>query len=261
MSLKILPASIKLILKPIVRLCLRHSIKLQTFLEYAKVVFIEAAEEELIKSQHEISVSKISVMTGVHRPDVVRLYMEKSPEKTEKNQISRIIGQWQHDSRFLTKAGKPKVLSALGMESEFVQLVHSVSADLNPYTILYELERTGIIERKDNSIKLASRLYLPKGDIEEGLRLLSQDTDDLICAVEENILSESKSLNLHIKTEYDNIVPEAEAEIRDWFIKQGSKFHEETREFLSKYDRDINKKLSREGGKKRVVLGTFSRVE
>ena len=252
---------VKAVVRPVARFCLRHSIKLQELIEICKSAFIQAASEELLRRGGDMSVSRISVMTGVHRPDVMRLTRSEAPLKTSPNLISRVIGQWQHDSRFRTKSGKPRTLTCEGLGSEFVQLIRSVSGDLNPYTVLFELERIAAVERTRHGLRLKARMYISKGDAQQGFDLLSHDMNDLVLCVEENVLARDTTPNLHIKTEYDNIVPEALTEIRAWLVKEGATFQRRVREYLAAFDRDVNSSLEGKGASIRVCLGTFSRVE
>ena len=252
------------LLRPIVKFCLSHGLKLQDVTESLKVEFIESAKSEAKRQGFPSSVSRLSVMTGVHRPDVQRLFEGRGEEREPKNQIGRIIGQWQHDKRFTTPSGKPKTLAIQGKQSEFVDLVQSVSADLNPYTVLFELERSGLAERSKSGLKLISRLYVPKGNVESGFDLLAKDMEDLVFAVSENIFEKTENPNLHIRTEYDNIPLEYYEPIRKWLLEAGSGIHEKARDFLSKKDRDLNPELKKKSESKsglRVIFGTFARVE
>ena len=200
-------------------------------------------------------------MTGVHRVDVRRLHTLKSAPKKSKNIIHSIIEQWQHNPQFTSKSGKPRVLSFQSGEGEFTELVHSVSVDLNPYTVLFELERGKSIERTHRGIKFTDPVFKPQGDVREKCHLMAQDTEHLLLAVNENIFEKPKKPNYHILTEYDNIVEDAVPEIREWFLVQGSMFHDRARKFLSRFDKDLNPSLKKKKGGVRAVLGGFSRVE
>lgn len=246
------------LVKPIARFCVRRSLKLQDIVEALKVALLEVANEEMEKSGATPSTSKLSIMTGVHRRDVVRLLDEEKKERDDEGLLGRIIGQWRNDKRFCTVAGRPKVLESEGKESEFISLVRSVSKDVNPYAVLFELERVGAIERSKSGVKLRSQVFIPVGNVRQGLQLLASDAGDLYEGVEENIFHSPKVPNLHIKTEYDNISPEHEAEIREWLLREGTAFHQKARDFLSQYDRDINPKLADAPGSGRVAVGTFS---
>ena len=97
--------------------------------------------------------------------------------------------------------------------------------------------------------------------MKRGFDLAARDIDDLLRAVEGNLLDAPEMPHLHIKTHYDNIVPEALPKIQEWFLTKGKELHEEARKFLSKFDKDLNPKLSQKPGGARVALGTFSLTE
>lgn len=251
-----------LLLRPVMKFCLRHSLKLQEIIEACKITLLEVAAQELSASGKGITAGKLNIMTGVHRPDVQRLYKRSDHVKPLENIISRVVGQWQSDHRFTTPAGRrPRDLSISGKKSEFAKLVAAVSGDLNPYTVLFELERTGLIERKEDKVRLNSHVTVVSGNVETGFRLLSQDGDDLIRSVEENMLNPPSPRNLHGRTEYTSISVKYVDQIREWFLKEGAAFHARARKFLSRYDKDINRRISSADGEVRVTVCTFSRID
>ncbi|MBN8550247.1 MAG: hypothetical protein J0M12_13090 [Deltaproteobacteria bacterium] len=138
-----------------------------------------------------------------------------------------------------------------------------MNVDLNPYTVLFELERIGAVERTRGGVKLVSRLYNPQGDSVAAMGLLASDMSDLMLAVEENVEGGGNVAvpNLHIKTEYDNIPASKISEIREWCLREGSAFHQRVRNYLSQHDRDITAQPSGKDGTVRVAVGAFSRVE
>ncbi len=252
-----------ILLRPVVSFCVRHSIRLGDVLETLKAVYIEVSRDRLRQAGEDVSASRLSVMTGVHRKDVSRLLSSDSISKARQSLAARIIGAWRNSKRFCNASGKPRVLSAEGKQSEFAQLVASVSADLNPYTVLFELERIGAVERSRGGLKLTSRLYVPKGDVVGGMSLLASDVDDLMLAVEENLIGErsAQTPNLHIKTEYDNIPAHFAGRIREWCLREGSAFHQRARNFLSQFDRDLSPQGQKGGETIRVAVGAFSHVQ
>lgn len=249
------------LLRPVVRFCLRRSIKLQRFVEVAKAVFIEVGVEELEKSNLAPSVSRLSVMTGVHRKDVDRLRMGTTDESKGDDVLTRIIGHWQNSSEFSDRRGRPKVLHLSGAEGSFVELVHAVSKELNPYTILFELTRLQLVAREEDSIRLTGSEYAPASDPREGFRLLALDTEDLLRAAEENVFHVPVPPHLHLTTRYDNICPEFLPALRKWFMKEGEKFHFRARNYLSQFDKDFNVKLRNKPGGGIVAVGSFSFTE
>lgn len=247
-------------LRPVVRLCLRRSVHLGDVVELLKEVFVETAKGELRTAGEIPSLSRLSVMTGVHRKDVTRIERAKNSAPGGDNLIARVMAQWQHDGRFLTKGGKPRALAAEGRESEFAALVRTVNGeDVSPYAVLHEMERLGAVERGEKDVRLVWRDFVAGADLKTGLEMLAADTVDLGAAVEENVFNGSDlQKNLHLKTEFDNVTSKAIPAIRAWFVQEGSLFHHRVRDFLARYDRDMNPSLKDELGGCRVVLGTFS---
>lgn len=248
------------LLRPIVRFCIRRSIPVQFFIELGKTLYLEAAAVEMKSQGEKVNVSRLSVSTGLHRRDVVRLCREDAAPRPTKSLTSRIIGQWEHDSRFTTKAGRPRVLSFEGENSEFRQLVSLVSSDVNPGTLLFELDRIKAVERTKKGLRLCASRHVIVEDPKESFALLEQDAHDLICAVSENVFSSTETKHLHARTEFDNICPDDLAQIKRWVLKEGSAFHAKIRKYLARFDQDINPRLAKTGGAK-VTVGTFSICE
>ncbi len=257
---KVIRGFIKAALRPLLRFCVRNSIKIQEFTELSKNLYVEAAEEHLQKSQTEISASRISMMTGVHRRDVNRLRTSGPRVDSNRDLPARVIGQWQTHPDFVTKAGKARVLSFETAESEFAELVRSVSSDVSPYSVLFELERVGAVTKSTRGLKLVSEDYVPKGDTDAGLYFLETDTDDLLSATAENILEGAQPENLHLKTEYTRIDKEKIPLVREWILNEGSAFHRKIRGFLSQFDVDVNPS-AKPDNTSRVAVATFSITE
>ncbi|MCB0328663.1 MAG: hypothetical protein KDD70_03335 [Bdellovibrionales bacterium] len=237
---EVIPTAIRLLLRPVLRLCVRNSIKLQEILEMVKLVLVDVAKEDLERNGEAVSASKLSVVTGVHRKDVTRLERSGGEYKRPDNQIAKIMTQWQCDERFITKAGKPRVLHCEGRDSEFAELVGSVNGkDLSSYSVLFEMERLGMVERKGNSLKLKGRDYIHGDDVEAGLKVLAADANDLIAAVEENLFEEKNEKNLHLRTEFDRIPLTKLEEAKRWLLEEGSQFHKRARQYLSRLDLDL----------------------
>ncbi len=257
---KLLLEGLKQLFKPVARFCLNRSMKIQDAAEMLKFAFLEVAKEELQRDGKLISNSRLSVMTGLHRRDVVRLLLDGQEVHETAPLLLRVVGQWQQDPRFTDKKKTPKPLSIEGKKSQFVNLVQSVSKDLNPYTVLFELERVGAVRREGDEIVLNADVYVPDGDIKESLGLLGRDVEDLILAVDDNVFKKPSIPHLHIKTRYDNVCLSAVPELRKWCLELGARVHAEVRAKLAKYDKDVNPKLGDEPGGAVVSFGTFARV-
>ncbi len=249
------------LLEPLVRLALRAGIKLPSLLELLKQTYVDMSERELQTADTPITISRISLMTGVHRKDVTRILHSGAHEPDDSSLIARVLGLWNEDRRFQISNGQPRVLSYKGRGNEFASLVSVVSKELNPGSILAELRRVGAVQQTHQGLKLLKTGYVVKQDMTTALKFMSKDVNDLIETVQENVLGDSEARNLHLKTEYDNI-PDAYIDaIRVWLRKEGTAFHQRVQKYLSGFDRDVNPKTTKHEGKNRAALISFARIE
>lgn len=249
------------LLKPIVRFAMRRGMRFQEISEGLKAALVSTAKSELARSDKGKNVSRISVMTGLHRKDVSRIELGGLKDTSGLNLLARILGQWQSHPDYKLPNGKPKSLGLTGNDSEFAELVRTVSHDVSPYTVLFGLEEAGAVKRSGDKVSLIKEAYSVPENVEASLSMLASDSNDLMQAVDENIFAQEKIPNLHVTTSYDNICQDKLAEIRDWLLDQGSAFHERAREYLSKFDKDANPRLYKSVGGARVSLCAFSFTE
>ena len=252
------------VIRPAVGFCLRHSLKLQDLIEAAKLAFILQAKREVEKRGKRPNVSTVSVVTGIHRRDVDRLFEGEVTYEYSKDVATRVMGLWLDDPRFCNEHGSPKHLTCVGDDSEFHELVRCISRDLNPASVRFDLERVGAAVRTaDDKLCLLAASFIPKGDVQDGFMILAHDAHDLVQAVSDNVLYEQKPAHLHARTEYDKVRVDRLEEIQRMLLKEGLALHRRAREMISAADLDVNpqKKGEQIRGIARVVLGTFSFVE
>ncbi len=141
---------LRLLLRPIIRFCLRHSLSIQQITELTKASYVELAAEEMRAEGENPNVSRLRVITGLHRRDIVRLLEEGSSLEEGHSLILRVIGQWENSASSKSKSGEPKELSF----EQFKNLVSSINTDVNPAAVLFELERNKIAARSPKGIRL-----------------------------------------------------------------------------------------------------------
>ena len=237
------------LLRPAVRLALRHGGSVQELIECLKLVIFEEAKREI---KTGVTASKISLVTGLHRRDVTRLSKNETKFDSSDSVPLKVVGYWQ-------SARKSKALSFGKDSSEFNALCRAVSQDVNPASVLAELERVGAVVRDGDKVKLVKESYIPSGDASAGLAVLAADASDLFEAAHENITAPKEVPNLHRRTMYDNVHPAAVPELRRWLMEEGLALHERARKKISRFDQDINPSNCPEKGVK-VVIGTFGKV-
>ena len=250
---------LELILRPLVRFCLRYGHSFQEFLAVAKRLFVQLAEEEIRKTSSKVNVSRISVMTGLNRSEVDRLFGPEPEGPAERlGVLTRVLGQWRNHHDFTTSTGQPRSLTYRGEDSEFKQLVATVSKNINPGTVLFELQRKGYLKKTRQHINLQKEVFSLQSDPHKGFDLVARDIETLLQASEQNIYNLQPVSNLHIRTEYDNIIKSKLPEIRRWLVDEGKHFHKRARDYLSALDKDVNPGTENEEAGCRVTVTAFS---
>jgi hypothetical protein len=254
-------AYIRALLAPLVRWCLKRGVRSSQVEEILRESFVHEAQHEIEDAQGAFSVSKVSVMTGLHRTEVSRLLAGDRPDRGAHNILNRVLGLWASSARYRSAQGVPRDLTHEGLSSEFARLVAAVSKEVTHYPILFELERIGAIEYVNNLVRLKVQEYTPREDQEYGLELLSLDIADLASAIEANVTNRYETPSLHLRTAYDNIDPNDLPEIRTWILNEGAQFQSRMREYLAQFDRDSSGIGEHHGERARVTVTNFSYAE
>lgn len=251
---------LRYLIRPAIKFCYSRALSLNDLIEVAKHVFIEVAIEDMNREGHKINLSRISASTGVHRKDVSRIHKYDQSLEPSPKFGSRVMEAWRREKEYLTSSGRPRVLSYRGEVSEFTKLVYSLTKDVHPASVIFDLERVGAVERTSRGLKLVAHSYQSK-DAEESYMLLAEDVEDLMSAVIENIETESQPLpNYHAKVFYDNLDLSALPKINKWIFDQSLQFQAKIAKYLSQYDLDVNPTRGASGGG-RYVLGIFTRTQ
>lgn len=255
-------ACLEKLLRPALLFCLKRSLALADLIEAAKKVYVELAAEQLEKEGAKINHSRLSIITGIHRTEIKRLYAQKETKELSSAIVARLISRWRQDSRFLTKSGRPRSLNFEGERSEFEKLVRSVSMELGTGLARFQLVRTGAAKEVNNgtALKLVASGFVPRGNSAAEFEIMGEDIEDLAWAVIENLEHENEEdrVNFHAKTAFDNIDQDDLPEIQAWFVKQCASMHAKAERYLSKFDLDRSPSKKKRG-KKRFVFGSFTR--
>jgi hypothetical protein len=202
---------------------------------------VSLAIEELEDKNERWNTSRLSVMTGLHRREIERIVVKSDLVPKRVHFLNRLIGRWQSDPRFSTTRGAARVLPESGDEASFRALVAEVSLELNPATVLFELERSGLVLRKGGKVALQRKAFIPHANTEQIFQLVGNDIDALLQAAEENLEGDAERAHLHLTTSFDNIDPDEAGRVKQWVIAEGFRFHERVRKFLARYDRDTGR--------------------
>jgi len=240
-----------MLLRPLVRLLLRNHVPYRTFADIAKRVYVDVATEEFGIPGRKQSKSRVSVITGLSRKEVLRL--RRLPVQSDLgaldryNRAARVIAGWVRDRRFGDESGQPTDLPFEGGTVCFRELVKKYSGDAPARAVLDELVRVGVVERTpDGRIQLLERSFIPKtGEIDK-IGILGVDAADLIGTIGHNILRPETPF-FQRKVSYDNLPAEALPELKKLAGEQAQTLLEHLDRWMSERDRDVNPQVSGTG--------------
>jgi hypothetical protein len=220
----ILQSALNRLLRPLARILLRHNISYLTFSDLAKRVFVEVAESEFLSAGRKQSLSRVAMLTGLSRKEVLRVkrlsFSTDGEALAQQGRSIRVINGWTHDRRFQDDIGNPRVLDFDNNEASFSNLVRFHSGDIPPRAVLDELVRIGLVELlSDGRIRLISRVYVPREGIVEKISILGVETADLLNTIDHNIHAENADPFFQRKVCYfrfpERYLPELRALSRD----------------------------------------------
>jgi len=187
------------LLRPLVRILLRHGVTYAEFSEVVKNVFVTIAAQEFRVPGKKMSKARIAIVTGLTRKEVQRISSVNQDErfnlKTNLSRIGRVLSGWHTDPDFTGPYGMPLEIrydSDVPNDATFVRLVQQYSGDMTPRAMLDELLRVGaVIESDQNWFRAIRREYVPQTLAPDFLERVGRGVHDFIHTVEENIQKKS----------------------------------------------------------------------
>jgi hypothetical protein len=189
-----LGSAVSRLLKPLIRLLLRHHVPFSAFEELAKHAYVDVAMNEFGIPGKRATTSRVSILSGLTRKDVQRL-LAPQPRAAEAedagegyNRAARVLTAWARDVDFVDADGQPRVLEFSEGEASFAALVKRYSGDMPVRAVLDELVRVGAVRRRDDKrLALVQRAYVPQRSAPDKLAILGHDVADLISTIDHNI--------------------------------------------------------------------------
>ena len=180
-----------MLLHPLARILVNQGVTLGAATEALKVALIEAAAQE---AGADVSDSRVSLRTGLHRKDVRRLrHSAAGPaRKSTMNALTLVLNQWCQSAAFLTPDGEPIELTRRGDHSQpgFDDLVKAARIDLASGTVLAELLEQGLVrEQANGTLRLVSRAYIPGSGATARLGALEATVASHLDTAAQNFLS------------------------------------------------------------------------
>jgi hypothetical protein len=250
--LKTLTKAIVSILKPLVRILLRHNVSFRTFSDIAKSVYVEIATKEFGLAGRKQSISRVSILTGLSRKEVKRVKEMPRPTDTDLaeryNRAVRVIAAWRREGDFTDSEGNPRVLPLSGEGRTFAELVRQYSGDLPFRAVLDELVNADVVETTDDGrVRLLARSYVPGEEDGVKLHILGTDVGHLIGTIDHNLQASVPERLFQRKVSYDNLPLEALPVFREMAATSAQALLEELDNWLAENDRDANPKVGGTG--------------
>ena len=260
-NLKPLYAALLRLLRPLARVLLRNGVSFSTFSDLAKWIYVDVATKEFGIEGRKQSTSRVSVITGLSRREVMRVRQLPRPDVTASterhNRAARVIAAWRRESDFLDAEGKPARLPMEGRGATFSELVKRFSGNVPPRAILDELIYVGAVERvEDGRIGLLTRAYIPKNLDAHKLNILGTDVQNLISTIDHNLKPETTEPIFQRKVSYDNLPDEVLPKFRKLFAKRAQALLESADQWLAQRDRDVTPTV-KGSGSNRAGFGIF----
>jgi hypothetical protein len=183
-------------LRPLARLMLAHGVKYNQLQELLKVVMVEIAADEVAGANMDRAQSRISVATGLRRPEVKRLLEEPaSPHTKGRSVIADVFGRWTADKRYRDGRGRLKPLprlASVGGDDSFESLVRSIKKDVHPRAVLEDMLRQGLVALDTQGrVKLIQIAFVPKDDLAEMLFHLGANVSAHLSTAVDNTLGQT----------------------------------------------------------------------
>ncbi len=146
-------SAFRVLLRPLVRILLRHGISYAEFAEIVKAVYVEVAVTDFKVEGKRGTKSRIAVITGLTRKEVSRVVEsakgDSDESKSNLNRVARVLAGWHTDTDFTGPYGMPLEVRyeevALAGEPTFSDIGSSYSGDMSPRSMLDELMWVGAV--------------------------------------------------------------------------------------------------------------------
>lgn len=201
------------LLRPLVRLLLRHQVPFGVFADLAKHVYVQSALQDMALPGRKSTISRASVLTGLTRKDVQRIVAEVGPRLADGdegyNRAVRVLGGWARDATFLGPEGRPALLPLAEGEASFARLVRRYSGDMPVRAVLDELMRVGAVRLVEGErVELLQAAYVPREGTVQKLGILGQDVADLVDTIDHNLQQGHQAPRFQRKVMYRNFPAE-----------------------------------------------------
>jgi len=252
----LLRAALTKLVKPLIRILLRHGVTFDEFVEVLRKSYVLVADQEFAPPGRKQSLSNIALVTGIHRHEVKKLMNstnQKTPETLGYHRAARVINGWVTDPEFSDNG----VARHLNIDTQFKQLVAKHSGDVTPRPILDELLRVGSIEKVDaKTVRLIVPAYIPRKSDEGLIEIFGDSVSDLITTIDHNLEANPSERRLQISVVHNNLPDDVLSDLELVSRDKSLEFLHDINRFFETQDRDSNPNVQGEG-RNRAGIGLY----
>jgi hypothetical protein len=192
-------SAFRVLLRPLIRILLRHGISFAELAEIVKAVYVEIAVTDFKVEGKRGTKSRIAVITGLTRKEVSRVIelagAENQGGKSNLNRVARVLAGWHTDPDFIGPYGMPLEIryedSGLNLVT-FSTLVRRYSGDMSPRSMLDELVRVGaVVETEPGWLKVLRRVYEPQTLAQDNFERVGEVVKNFVDTVDFNLQKEA----------------------------------------------------------------------
>lgn len=168
-----LTASVRMLMKPIIRILMRNGFTYKSFAALCKTLYVEVADDYGIRGR-PTNISRIAILTGLDRKEIRRIKtllavgVDQQEVLQIQDRISRILSAW-HTQPDFTRKGKPNVLKDDNSTQGFDALLKQYGGDIPTTTWRKELVRLDLVKQSPSGFKVLKRNYFPSQGQEQTL--------------------------------------------------------------------------------------------
>ena len=256
----LLKATLK-ILKPLVQILMRYEISHGEFSVIAKQAYVDVAYDKFSIPSRKTTYSRVAVLTGLSRKDVVRISESREGDlpklkKASANRVSRVVSGWLRDADFCDANNQPKSIPLKGTAGSFEELVGRYGGDVTYGSILEELQRVEAVKVDRNQhIELIHHTYLPDTSKLEKIDIFSTSTSDLLSTGVHNVEHDKDNARFQRQVIYYTIPESLAEEFKNYS-------NEKSNELLLDYNRWLGRNKKRKNpppgeATKRLGVGIY----
>lgn len=239
------------VLRPIVRIMLRHGFVYRQFADLCKEVYVEVASDEYGLRGRPTNVSRTAILTGLDRKEVrrVRETLQQANKPDENNmkrdRVSRVLSAWHQDEKY-SVSGSPIELLFESSDDDlsFTSLCREYGGDVGASALFRELKNAdAIAEDEYGFLRPLARYYMPSKTDLAALDRASSVFEDLGNTVAHNLgRTENTAARFERRVTNTCIDVKARNAFRRYIEKLGQEFLENIDRWLSTHEASPDQK-------------------